>query len=267
MRASVLLLMLLAACVAHRETVHESIPNPWRSKAEDLTRAGVHALERGQWKSAQRRFEQSLQAATLTDDEQLMSLDWYNLGQAHVAGGDLQAARTAYRRAVQLAEDAQDAVGRRRAVLALALLDAGAAARNNTEEASADDALLKVPDSFPVDIHLAAARLANLRHRPDLARSAYEKVLNMAGKDRSSMLYAARAQLGLAELALANHATSKARKHIGIALNLLRRAGKPQLMLRALDMAAKIETDPTRRQQWLKRANAVRRILGNMPAE
>jgi tetratricopeptide (TPR) repeat protein len=266
-RASVLILMLLTACAAHRETVRESIPNPWQSKAEDLTRSGVNALDKGQWKNAQGLFEQSLQAATLTDDEQLMSLDWYNLGQAHVAGGNGQAARAAYRQAILLADGVKDAVGRQRAALALALLEEGAAVQDKAEDVSADAVLLKVPDYFPVDIHLAAARLATIRHQPDLARLAYDRVLRMAGKDRSGMLYSARAHLGLAELASADHSTADARKHLGMALNLLHRTGEPRLMLQALDMAANAEPDPTRRQQWLERASAVRRILRNMSTE
>lgn len=267
MRALVLILMLLTACAAHRETVLESIPNPWQSKAEDLTRAGVNALGRGQVKNAQRFFEQSLQAATLADDERLMSLDWYNLGQSHVAAGNDQAARAAYRQAFRLADGVKDAVGRQRAGLALALIEDDPIVQDKAEEGSTDDALLKVPESFPVDIHLAAARLASMRHQPDVSQLAYERVLHMAGKDRSGMLYAARAHLGLAELALAHHSGVDARKHIGMALNLLHQTGEPHLMLRAMDMAANVEADTIRRQQWLERANAIHLILRQMSTE
>ncbi len=254
-------MILLTACAAHRETVEETTPNPWQTKAEDLTRAGVNALDRGQWKSAQILFEQSLQSATLADDQRLMSLDWYNLGQTHHAAGHDQQARTAYLRAIRLAEAAGDPVGRMRASISLALIEQGAAARNNAEDESSADSLLKVPNSFPVDIHLAAARLATIRHRPRQARLAYMQVLHLSGKDRSGMLYAARAQLGLAELASADHATAKASRHIGTALKLLHRAGEPRLLLQALEMTASVETDPTLRQQWLARADTVRQAL------
>jgi len=264
-----ILLLCMVACATRHEPPQTQVTNPYQARAEGLARAGVDALGREQWKSAQMLFEKSLQAATLADDERLMSLGWYNLGRAYAASGDTTAARAAYLQAMRQADEVHDAVNRQRAGLALALLDE----RDSTEGKVAEsDNLLEVPDSFPIDVHLAAARLAQLRHQSDLARHAYGRVLELVGQDRSGFIYAARAHLGLAELirskaALDGVTENSAWKHLNQALDLLRRAGDPRLMLQALNLATEMETDPIRRQVWLQRASAVQQALQKAHSE
>lgn len=264
-----IMLLLMTACVAKHELPQTQVTNPYQARAEGLARAGVDALDREQWNRAQTLFEKSLQAATLADDQRLMSLAWYNLGRTQAVRGDAKAARTAFQQAILQADAIHDVVSMKRAALALALLDERGAFQDK-ELASAD--LLRVPDSFPIDIHLAAARLAEIRHQSELAQHAYERVLEMAGQDRSGLTYAARAHLGLVALARSETAPDggvkdSAWKHLNQAIGILRRVGGPRLMLQALNLAAEMETDPTRRQQWQQRATAVQQALHQARSE
>jgi len=268
-RVFALFLLLLSACVGRHEPQQAEVTNPYQVRAEGLARSGVDALGREQWKRAHMLFEKSLQAATLADDQRLISLAWYNLGRARGAGGNAEEARAAFLQAMRQADEAQDAISRQRAGLALALLDEHDPAAGKVP-AGAD--LLRVPDSFPVDVHLAAARLAYLKHQPELARHAYGRVLEMAGQDRSGLTYAARAHLGLSELArdqaaLDGSSEDAAWKHLNQALDFLHRSGEPRLMLKALNLAADFETNPARRQQWLQRGKAVQQALQKMHIE
>jgi len=258
-----MILLLVTACAAKHELPQTQVTNPYQVRAEGLARAGVDALDREQWNRAQTLFEKSLQAATLADDQRLMSLAWYNLGRARAVKGDAEAARTAFQQAILQADAIQDVVSMKRAALALALLEERGPSENK-EPASTD--LLRVPDSYPIDIHLAAARLADIRQEYRLAQYAYGRVLEMAGQDRSGLTYAARAHLGLVESARSEAAPDglvkdSAWRHLNQAIGLLRRVGRPRLMLHALNLAAEMETDPARRQQWQQRAAAVQQAL------
>jgi len=260
---SLCLMLLVSACSAHHQVVQGPVVNPYRAQAEALARSGVDALGMGRWQSAQRLFEKSLRSASLTGDSKLMALAWYNLGRAREAGGDVPGAREAFVHAMQLSGQAQEAVNRQRAALALALLErrngvqlAGRGTQPYTSMAN-EDRLLVVPKSFPIDIHLAAAQLAALRDRPRAARKAYASVLDMAGKDRSGLIYAARARLGLATIDGTSD-RDEARRQVRLAVALLERAGEPRLMVQALRMAAAYESDPASRTRWLQRADAVK---------
>jgi len=264
-----IMLLLMTACAAKHELPPQPVTNPYQARAEGLARAGVDALDREQWSRAQALFEKSLQAATLADDQGLMSLALYNLGRAQAVRGDVKAARTAFQQAIKQADATHDAVSMRRAALALALLEEQGSSENK-ELASAD--LLRVPDSFPIDVHLAAARLAEIRHQSDLAEHAYGRVLEMAGRDRSGLTYAARAHLGLVDLARSEAGPDgvvkdSAWRHLNQAIGLLRRVGGPRLMLQALNLAAEMEADPARRQQWQERAAAVQQALHKAHSE
>jgi len=266
---ALIFLLLMTSCAARHEPPQVQATNPYQVRAEGLARSGVDALGREQWKRAQILFDKSLQAATLADDKRLMSLAWYNLGRAREADGDAEKARAAFLQAIQQADQAQDAVSRQRADLALALLDAHDSA---ADKVAVSTDLLRVPDSFPVDVHLAAARLAYLEHQSELARHAYGRVLAMVGQDRSGLTYSARAYLGLTELAREQAAMDgvgeeAAWKHLHQALDLLHRSGEPRLMLKALHLAAEMEANPTRRQQWLQRAKAVQQALQKVHKE
>jgi tetratricopeptide (TPR) repeat protein len=258
----------MAACVKHQEPIPPQVTNPYQARAEGLARSGVAALDRGQWKTAQTMFAKSLQAATLADDGRMIALAWYNLGRARAGGGDLPGARAAYQQSRRQAEKVQDAVNRQRAALALALLEHGMPREGQGDVQ--EDALLVVPASFPVDVHLAAARLAWLRGKSDLARKAYSRVLAMAGPGRYGRIYAARAHLGLARLIAAESgqdAITAARRHLDQAIELIHRAGEPRLMLQALQLAADMEPDPALRQAWQQRAAAVRKALHEARSE
>ena len=261
-------LLLMVACVKHHEPMPEQVTNPYQARAEGLARSGVAALGREQWKTARMMFAKSLQAATLADDGRMIALAWYNLGRARAGGGDVQGARLAYQQSRQQAEKAQDAVNQQRAALALALLEHGMP--SDGKGGGQEDALLVVPASFPVDVHLAAARLAWLRGKFELARKAYSQVLAMAGPDRYGRIYAARAHLGLARLMAAESgqdAATAAHRHLDQAIKLIHRAGEPRLMLQALQLAADMETDPALRQLWQQRAAAVRKALHEVRTE
>jgi tetratricopeptide (TPR) repeat protein len=235
----------------------------------------VDALSREQWKSAQMLFEKSLQAATLADDNRLMSLGWYNLGRARAADGKVREASAAYQQAILQAEKAKDAISRQRAALALALLEQTSVEKQANHVSGASNSLLNVPESFPVDVHLAAARLAYLRQKPDMASKAYGMVLKKAGQDRAGLIYAARAHLGLAQISRdeavreegAKAGADSAWKHLYLALDFLHRAGEPRLMLQALNLAAEMEADPARQQQWQERAAAVQQALHKARSE
>jgi len=264
-----IILLLMTACAAKHELPQTQVTNPYQTRAEGLARAGVHALDREQWVRAQMLFEKSLQAATLADDQRLMSLALYNLGRAQAVRGDAKAARTAFQQAIQQADVIQDRVSMKRAGLALALLDERDL---SVPKNSGNGELLRVPDSFPIDVHLAAARLAEIRHQSELAQHAYGRVLEMAGQDRSGLIYAARAHLGLVELARSEAGPGEAVKgsawkHLNQAISLLRHAGGPRLMLQALNLAAEMESEPVRRQQWQQRAAAVRQALQKARSE
>lgn len=252
---AVVCMMLLSACAPRHAPEQPRVDNPWQMKAESLARSGVAAMDRERWGLARSMFERSLQAATLAGDRQLMALDWYNLGRAKAAGGDVDAARRAYERAAEQAGESGDAVNEMRASLALALLQSG--------DIPNPGGMPEVPAAYPIDIHLAAARLAALRGRADAARRAYAQVLGKAGKDRTGLLYAARAHLGLAEL----EAGGDAWPHLNAAMALLRRAGQPHLMLRALHLAASLETDAERRRAWEQRQEMLRKALDASHAE
>lgn len=252
---TLIVLLLVSACASGHAPVSPLVSNPWQVKAESLARSGVAAMEREEWGTARTMFERSLQAATLVGDEHLMALGWYNLGRSYAAGGDLRAAHRSYQQGKRQAEAAGDAVNSKRAALALALLE-------NDGRQAADD-LLHVPVAFPIDVHLAAARLGMLRDRSDAARQAYARVLDMAGKDRNGLLYAARSHLGMAELEYATdrHATHAVWPHLNAAMELLRRAGQPRLMLQAVNLAVKLEDKVPERQRWEQRAADLQRAL------
>jgi len=259
-------LLLLAACAHRVDAPQQQVNNPWQKQAESLARTGLGAMDREQWSVAGMMFEKSLQAATLANDDQLIALGWYNLGRARASAGHTSTARHAYLQAVRQADAAGDAVNSRRAGLALAMLNQST--QHGEGLPHADD-LLEVPADFPVDVHLAAARLAMLRGEAGVARQAYDRVLGMAGKDRSGLLYAARAHLGMAELeyqlvsrqADAQGGSSAAWLHLNKAMQLLNRAGQPRLMLQAVNLAAVLETDAARRLAWQQRAEALRSAL------
>ncbi|MDQ6965575.1 MAG: hypothetical protein Q9M23_01475, partial [Mariprofundaceae bacterium] len=248
------------------------VNNPWQKKAESLTRSGLGAMDKGQWSVAGMMFERSLQAATLASDDQLIALGWYNLGRARASAGNLALARRAYLQAVRQADSTDDAVNSRRAGLAIAMLNQALPGGKNQPFA---DALLDVPATFPIDIHLAAARLAMLRGQAGMARESYARVLGMAGKDRSGLLYAARAHLGLAELeyqtffrqANSQRENAAAWQNLNKAMDLLSRAGQPRLMLQVVNLAVALETDADRRLAWQQRAEALRRALHTASAD
>lgn len=248
-----LLLLLLSACAPRQAVVEEPVINPWKVRAESLAHSGVDAMGREQWDRARMMFERSLQAATLAGNERLVALAWYNIGRARASAGDEPEARHAFQQAIGQADSTGDAVNSRRASLALALLSGGV----STAE---DDAMLDVPVGYPIDIHLAAARLAALRGHDARARAAYARVLDMAGKDRAGRLYAARAHLGLAGLERVANVPA-AQRQLTRAMDILQRAGQPRLMLQALMLAAELEDDPARRQQWQRRAGQLRAAL------
>ncbi|MDQ6972498.1 MAG: hypothetical protein Q9M30_07610 [Mariprofundaceae bacterium] len=272
------LMLLLTACAGHHASPPEAVQNPYQLKAESMARAGVNAMGRGKMMRAVTLFEQSLKAATLADHAPLISLAWYNLGRARSAAGDVAGAADAFRQAAGKAAKAGDAVGRQRAELALALLETAPALRGIAAAGESSDLILRVPDDYPIDVHLAAARLAVAKAAAqpgrtaryvDIASHAYMRVLEKAGADRAGLIYAARAHLGLARLTSQSGGQSSgdsvsqagAAGDLSQAMVLIHRAGAPGLMLEALTLAADMETDPQRQDAWLKQAGELRQAL------
>jgi len=272
------LMLLLSACAGHHAVPPEAVQNPYQLKAESMARAGVSAMGRGQSARAVTLFEKSLKAATLADHAPLISLAWYNLGRARSAAGDASGAVNAFRQAAGKAAKAGDAVGRKRADLALALLETDPALRGVAATGESSDLILRVHDDDPVDVHLAVARLAVAKSvaQPgrtvmyaDIASHAYMRVLEKAGTDRAGLIYAARAHLGLARMGSQSGGKSSGDSasqagpagHLSQAMALIHRAGEPGLMLEALSLAADTETDPQKQEAWLKQANELRQAL------
>jgi len=243
---------LLAACGGGpRNTVDEAVRNPYVKRAKTLTDAGVSAMQRERWDYARNVFERALKAAQLTDDPRLVAKEWYNLGTAHAALGRYQKALRDFSEAQAVAERANDPVITIRARLARALLP------GQINDWQPDVFTTK----YPVDVHLAAARLAQKQARQDVAKQEYNFVLKKSGNSRLGLLYRAKAHLGMALLAREGQDMESAKQEVEEALGLLREVGSPRLIAHALLFYGKLELAADDRRGSLQRALVIYQTL------
>jgi len=245
--------VLLAACGGARNAADEAV-NPYVKRAKTLTEAGISAMQRERWEYAKNVFERALKAAQLTDDPRLVAKEWYNLGTAHAAAGQYQEALHDFNEAQAVAEQVKYPVTVIRARLARSLLP------GQLNSWQPDVFAMK----YPEDVHLAAARLAQMQKRQEVAKQEYLLVLKKAGKSRLGMLYLAQAHLGLAILARENHDMANTKREVEEALGLLRRVGAPRLIAYALLFYGKLEIPVNDRRGSLQRALVIYQTLGDV---
>ncbi len=245
-------LWLLAACGGRAQA--PVVENPYEGLMQELTTNGVLAMQRERWVAAEHSFVRALQAAQLTADPALIAHAWYNLGMAYVAQGRLGEGDKALQQAEGVARRHQLSGEYERARLNRALL----AARQGQA------AWQPAPFSrrMPIDIHLAAARLADLQGRSAVTEEEYGQVLSLADETSASGLrYRAEAHLGLALLALARKEPEGARRHVALTLEACRQAGAPRLAAHALMLQADLASNPGERQDSLERARGIYHAL------
>jgi len=256
--ALIVSLLLMSGCAGHHVQQEMQISNPYIEKAIRLNHSGVMMLAKRHPVRAGGMFRAAIKSATLADDAHWMALSWYNFGRAQAEFNDNKGARKAYGKVVQLAETAGDRVNEMRARLALALL--GGEKRRDDERV-----LAAVDKSFPVDVQLAAGQLAAKFRLQKSSRQAFEQVLLLAGQNRTGLLYAARARLGLAGLDIAANDMDAAAGQINRALVLLHQAGSPELLKQALQLAARIQTDVRKKQRLMQRIDDISQAMTQRP--
>ncbi|MDQ7000409.1 MAG: hypothetical protein Q9M12_05950 [Mariprofundus sp.] len=243
---------LLSACAGgSHKAADETVQNPYIKRAKTLTDAGIFAMQRERWEYARNVFERALKEAQLADNPRLVAQQWYNLGTANAAAKHNKEALHDFSEARIVAERAGDQTGLARARLAWVLLTI----RTGKQPANAN---IWQPDVFamdyPVDVHLAAARLAQKQQRRHVAKQEYEIVLKKSGKFRPGLLSRGQAYLGLAMLAREEQNMKSAKRDVEKSLDLLRQAGSPRLIAHALLFYGKLEVPVNDRRDALQRA-------------
>jgi len=247
-------LLLFSACGGGGQ---KFVPeNPYVERMKELSRNGVSAMQRERWDVAEKLFERALQAAQLANDPNLIAGAWYNLAMAYVSSGDAQKGGELLMRASSVASRHQLDIDRMRAEVALALLY-----QKQGKEAWRPDVL---GSSYPEDIHLSAARLAQLQERYDVARREYEFVLRKRDSSRSVMLYKVEAHMGMALLAEQLGDRTTAKNEIENVLKKSREIGAPRLAAHALLLSAKLGGNAVLKQDSLRDALAIYRALDDV---
>ncbi len=266
-----ILLPWMAACSHHADTTPAAPENPYLVSSRSLAENGLAALRRERWAAAEQAFQQSLQAAELADDMPQVIVAWYRLGVLYRAMQRPQAAKTAYAESLRLAEAEQQPVMAMRAHLALLLLAATSEPTATADSEKLPDSLYNAP-AWPLDIHLQAARLAQLRGDMTRAQRAYQMVI-AAQSDTAADATAiaplqARAQLGLAELARQRGQQSQAKQAAEAALTICHRIGEPRIAAHAHLLLAELAPDGSAMAiQGRQRALRIYRSLHDMRAE
>jgi len=243
----IVLVALLSACGGGaRKIADESVQNPYKKQARTLSDVGIMAMQRERWGYAGSVFERALKEAQLADDSRLVAKQWYNLGTAHAAAKQYRQALHDFSESQAIAKQADDSIGLMRARLAWTLLSVQA------ESKAWQPALLA--EIYPVDVHLAAARLAQQQKRLNVAKQEYGIVLKKGGMSRSGLLYRGQAYLGLAMIAREEKSPERAKQAVDKSLQLLRQAGSPRLIAHALLFYGKLELASIDRRSALQRA-------------
>jgi len=244
---------LLSACSgggAHKP-VDAPVPNPYVKRAKALTDVGILAMQRERWAYARNVFARALKEAQLADESRLVAQQWYNLGTANAAALHNQAALRDFSEAQIVAKRANDQTGFARARLAWVLLTIQTGKKSSHGKMWQPDVFA---DKYPVDIHLAAARLAQKQNRLHVAKQEYELVLKKSSKFRPGLLYRGQAHLGLAMLARAEQDKQRAIQQVKASIVLLREVGSPRLLAHALLFYGKLDTGIDDRRNALQRA-------------
>jgi tetratricopeptide (TPR) repeat protein len=227
--------------------------NPYAERMKELSRNGVSAMQRERWDVAEKLFERALQAAQLANDPNLITRAWYNLAMSYVSSGDDQKGEEVLKRASSVAGQHHFDTARMRAEVALALLY-----QRQGKEAWKPDV---VASSYPEDIHLSAARLAQLQERYDVALREYKFVLRKRDSSRSIMLYKVEAHMGMALLAEQQNDHKTAKKETENVLKKSREIGAPRLAAHALLLSAKMDENEASKQDSLQDALAIYQVL------
>jgi tetratricopeptide (TPR) repeat protein len=227
--------------------------NPYAERMKELSLNGVAAMERERWDVAEKLFDRALQAAQLANDPNLIAVAWYNLGMLHVSSGDGEKGSEVLKKAVKVAVQHHLQIDRIRAEIALALLN-----QRHGEKAWQPEVL---EAALPEDIHLSAARLAQLQDRFDVARREYEFVLRKRDSNRAIMLYKVEAHMGLALLAHQLGNFVEAKKETENVLKKSREVGSPRIAAHALLLSAKLDPDEASKQDSLQDALAIYQAL------
>jgi len=265
MRLSVVLLLLLlqASCGGGSGSSGGSgkavVENPYREKMKELSRNGVAAMQKERWAIAEKSFDRALQAAQLSNDPALIARAWYNLGMLHVSSGALKRGESALESGMAIANQHGLTVSQMRSRVALALLH-----QNRGDSAWQPEAL---SSSMPIDVHLSAARLAQLQGRYGIAHQEYGFVLRAGSDKRSGMLYRAEAHMGLALIAEEQQDHQEAKKEAATVLKMSREIGAPRLAAHALFLTAMLTQEASAKSDSLKDALAIYRALKDLQGQ
>ena len=249
-----LLLLLLTACGGGGKQV--VVENPYAEKMKELSRNGVAAMQRERWEIAETSFDRALQAAQLANDPALIARAWYNLGMLEVSEGELAKGAVTLKQAEGVARQHGLIVSQTRSQIALALLN------QRRGVAAWQPELLS--STMPVDLHLSAARLAQLQGRDGVAYQEYDVVLKKAGNERSGLLYKIEAHMGLALMAEQKKDLKTARAETETVLSMSRKVGSPRVAAHALLLQASLTQDVAERRDDLQDALAIYRALKDL---
>jgi len=249
----ILFVALLSACGgSHKLSDPE---NPYRVQADNHIHNGLAAMQYERWQSAERSFERALTSAQLADDLRLVGQCWYNLAIVRTAQKNTEGAMEAYLRVIELSELRHDTNMHMRAQLALALLQQQEARLPDSFKLQQLPGSLFQAGNWPADIHLQAARLAQLQQQNPLAQQAYQAVTVRKGSDRNLLKMKAEAHMGLALLARADNSDEEAWSEAEQVLEQCRKIGAPRLTAHALLLQGQLPVaDNSERRQRLQRA-------------
>jgi len=254
---AILVLLLLAGCGGSSGKV--AVDNPYTEKMKELSRNGVAAMQKERWAIAEKSFDRALQAAQLSNEPALIARAWYNLGMLHVSSGALKRGESALEKAMAVAKQHELVVSQMRSRVALALLH-----QKRGEKAWQPESL---PSSMPIDLHLSAARLAQLQKRYGVAHQEYGFVLRTGGDDRAGMLYRAEAHMGLALIAEEQGDQEAAKNEAASVLTMSRKIGAPRLAAHALFLTAALTRDEAKKLDSLEDALAIYRALNDLQGQ
>lgn len=234
----------------HRKPV--AIENPYASRAQDFINNGKIAMQQERWQAAEQSFSRALMAAQLADNTPLISQSWYNMGVARAAMRHKLKAEDAYNKAIGLARQHKYDMMEMRARLALTLLRI----RSNAPVSDFSLGELFSRETWPADIYLQAARIAQLQKQPEQAKDAYNAVLSIKGESKAAQKMQAEAHMGLALLAKDAGEIVEANDQADKTLTLCRRIGAARLTAHALLLKGQLPGDPgtddSRRDQLMR---------------
>jgi len=231
--------ILLTACLPKIQA--RAPQSPYMQQALALTETGYKAMQNQHWRQATQLFQRAKVAAELADHTALVSSSWYNIGMAHVGAAQKEHALRAFR----LANKHADAMGRMRICLAQQLLT-----KIRKQHCLA---LLQTNNTWPIDIYLSAARLAQQQHNNILAQNMYQHVLTQSQKDKRLLSYRAQAFLGLA-LLYERHEKTKASQAAQNALSLFHQLAQPRRNAHTLWLLYRLEKNHQKKQDFAQRA-------------